>query len=50
MCEKCIEIDNTIIRYRRITRSINDSLTVERARELIVDLKEQKAALHPDPT
>jgi hypothetical protein len=50
MCEKCIEIDNTILRYQRITTSINDSLTVERANKLIADFKVQKAALHSDRT
>ena len=47
MCEKCIQIDHTIERYRRITRSINDDLTVEGAKKLIVDLESQKALFHP---
>jgi hypothetical protein len=49
MCEKCIEIDKTIDRYRRISRSITDELTLDRAKEVIVDLEAQKAALHPKP-
>jgi hypothetical protein len=48
MCEQCVEIDQMIERYRRITKAINDSLTVERAKELIADLKAKKAALHPE--
>jgi len=47
MCEKCIEIDRTIERYRRILLSIDDQLTVDRTRQLIADLQTQKAALHP---
>jgi hypothetical protein len=47
MCEKCITIDHTIERYRRIKRSINDDLTIERAKDLISDLEAQKAILHP---
>jgi hypothetical protein len=50
MCEQCVKIfDYTIPRYKRITTSINDSLTVERAEALIANLSEQKAALHSDP-
>jgi|GEM_PF-2503843 len=50
MCEQCVEIDQTIERYRRITRSINDNLTLERAEELIADLEARKIELHPDRT
>ena len=49
MCEKCDEIEKTIERYRRITKSINDDLTVEHATDLIRDLEAQKAARHPRP-
>jgi hypothetical protein len=48
MCEKCVEIDNQIDRYRKILRSINDQVTLDRASTLIADLEAQKAALHPD--
>ena len=50
MCEKCIEIDKTIERYRRILLSISDHLTVDRTKQLITDLQAQKAALHPEQT
>jgi hypothetical protein len=46
MCEKCVEIDKTIERYRQIKRSIMDQLTVDRTKELIDDLEAQKAALY----
>jgi hypothetical protein len=48
MCEKCVEIDKTIDRYRRITLSIDDRVTVEQTKELIADLQAQKDALHPE--
>ena len=48
MCEKCVEIDKTIERYRRIQQSIMDQVTVDRTRELIADLEARKAALHPE--
>ena len=48
MCEKCIEVDETIERYRRIRRSVLDQAVVDRAKELIVDLEALKVALHPE--
>jgi hypothetical protein len=49
MCDKCVEIEKAIERYRRIQRSIGDQITVDRTKELIGDLEAQKAALHPKP-
>ena len=49
MCDKCIEIDEKIKRYRSIVRSITDQPTVDGAKALIADLEAQKAALHPGP-
>ncbi len=46
MCEKCSTINRTIERFRQIRRSISDQLTLERARQVIAELEEQKAALH----
>jgi hypothetical protein len=48
MCEKCVEIDKKIERYRNILRSIRDEATVDGAEKLIADLEAQKAALHPE--
>ena len=48
MCEKCVEIDNKIKRYRDLLRSITDQPMVEGTRALIADLEAQKAALHPE--
>jgi hypothetical protein len=50
MCGKCVEIDKTIERYRKILLSINDQVTIDRIKELIADLAAQKAALHPQAT
>jgi hypothetical protein len=48
VCEKCLEIDKNIERYRRIHLRIGDLATVDRTKQLIADLKLRKAALHPD--
>jgi hypothetical protein len=48
MCEKCVDIDKNIERYRKIQRSIGNQVTVDRTKELIADLQAQKAALHPE--
>jgi hypothetical protein len=47
MCEKCAELDERIERYRRISSSINDQLTIDRIKALIEELQVQKAAFHP---
>ena len=48
MCEKCLEIDATIIRYRRIKDQISDRRIREAAAELITKLKAEKQDLHPE--
>ena len=48
MCDKCTELDERIERCLRISSSINDQLTIDRIKELIENLRAQKAALHPD--
>jgi hypothetical protein len=48
MCDKCVEIDKAIERYRIILLSIGDQITMDRTKELIAELLEQKAALHPE--
>jgi hypothetical protein len=42
-----MEIDKTIERCRRILLAIGDQVTIDRAKEMIADLKAQKVALHP---
>ena len=48
MCEKCVEIDKRIERYRRLLLGMTDQVTVERAQELIADLAAQKIARHSE--
>jgi hypothetical protein len=48
MCDKCVEFDKTIERYRRILLSIGDQVTIDRTKELIAELLARKAALHPE--
>jgi hypothetical protein len=48
MCDKCTELDGKIEHYERIAASISDQLTIDRIKELVEQLKAQKAALHPE--
>ena len=47
MFDKCIELDDKIEHYERISVSINDQLTIDRIKQLVEQMKAQKAALHP---
>jgi len=49
MCGKCVEIDKTVERYRKILMSIGDQFTVDRVKELLAELQVEKVALHPEP-
>ena len=48
MCEKCVEIDKRIERYRRLLSGVGDQVTVERFEKAIAELEAEKIALHPD--
>jgi hypothetical protein len=48
MCNKCDEIDKTIVRYRTIKERVADPALVDRAGELIAEMESDKAALHPE--
>jgi len=48
MCDKCAELDKKIEHYQEMLLAIADQITVERLKEMIGDLQEQKAALHPE--
>jgi hypothetical protein len=43
MCEKCVEIDKKVKRYRDLLRSLTDQFSVDGAKTLIGDLEAQKA-------
>ncbi len=48
MCDKCVELDKTIERYRRVSSSIADQITIDRINALIDELQTQKVELHPE--
>jgi hypothetical protein len=48
MCEKCVELDGKIERYRRLASSVSDQLTSHRIGLLIEELTAEKAKLHRD--
>jgi hypothetical protein len=49
MCDQCAEHDKKIEHYEKMLLAIGDSLTVDRLKAMIGDLKAQKATLHPEP-
>jgi plasmid replication initiation protein len=49
MCEKCKELDQSIEHYRRLSQSITDQPTIDRFKEAIGNLFDQKLALHTMP-
>jgi hypothetical protein len=48
MCEKCVELDEKIEHYRRLSSGITDQATLEGIKKLIGQMQAQKAALHPE--
>jgi hypothetical protein len=48
MCERCVEIDKDLARYKRLRLQIMDSPAAEAADRLMAKLEEEKAALHPE--
>ena len=48
MCERCVEIDATIERYKRISGGTTDQPTLDAIEKLTDQLKAEKAALHPE--
>jgi hypothetical protein len=48
MCDKCQELEKKIERYRRVASSINDRTTIDQLNELIKDMEDEKAKLHPN--
>ena len=48
MCDRCIEIDATIERYRRISGGVTDQPTLDAIKKLSEQLKAEKATLHPE--
>jgi hypothetical protein len=48
MCDKCLELEKKIERYRRLAFSINDQLTIDALNQLIKGAEAKKARLHPE--
>ena len=48
MCDKCDEIDKTILRYRNIQRRVLDQMLIDDAQKLIDELVSKKVEYHPD--
>jgi beta-phosphoglucomutase-like phosphatase (HAD superfamily) len=48
MCEKCVEIDKKIERYRVMASRITDQPTLDGIKDLIEQMRAQKAVLHPE--
>jgi len=46
MCSQCDTLDKKIYRYREIATGAFDALTIQRIKELIRDLEQQRAAMH----
>jgi|EndMetStandDraft_4_1072995.scaffolds.fasta_scaffold413364_2 hypothetical protein len=48
MCEKCVEIDEKMVRYQRLAEAVRDQRTTEAADELLARLRAVRRALHPE--
>ena len=49
MCEKCVQYDDKIARYRRLSLGINDRQTLDGIAVLIAQATDAKALIHPSP-
>jgi hypothetical protein len=49
MCEKCVELDAKIDRYKQMARMITDRRTLDGIAKIIEEANAEKAALHPEP-
>jgi hypothetical protein len=50
MCEKCVEIDKTIVRYQRVLLSIGDQVTVDRDQRVDCRSGDSKGRASPGAT
>lgn len=48
MCEKCIDLDKKIERYREMASRVNDEIATSGIAELVEELIAKKAELHPE--
>jgi hypothetical protein len=47
MCDKCVELDKKIERYREVSSSLTDQITIDRIKSLIDELQAQKLNFTP---
>jgi predicted nucleic acid-binding Zn-ribbon protein len=48
MCEKCVELDEKIDHYERLSSMITDEQTLRALKQAISRMEAEKAALHPE--
>jgi hypothetical protein len=48
MCEKCAELDKSILHLRRMIEQLGDHQTLAAANTLIKEMEAEKATLHPE--
>jgi hypothetical protein len=48
MCEKCNELDSKIQHYERMRLAIADQVTMDRIKELVAEMRGQKASIHAE--
>ena len=48
MCDKCVELDGKIERYRRLSFRMTDQQTIDGIKALIERMETQKAMFHPE--
>jgi hypothetical protein len=48
MCEKCVELDAKIDRYKQMARMITDQRTLDGIAKIIEEANAEKGALHPE--
>jgi hypothetical protein len=48
MCEKCIDLDKKIERYKAMRSRIIDQIALDGIGQLIAELMAKKAQLHPE--
>jgi hypothetical protein len=49
MCEKCVEIDTQLERYRKLAPQVMDAQTAAAIQNLIQACEAEKRKLHPEP-
>jgi hypothetical protein len=48
MCERCVELDAKIDRYKQMARMVTDQRTLDAIAKAIEEANAEKAALHPE--